>query len=93
MRRERKARIRILVTLSLYLAIIVTLDAFSFDDLYYPVVLLFGIHFALVLWVYHDAKERDFENPMTWYFAVALPVVGLFGAVAYLSHRKRTAKE
>lgn len=93
MRRERKARIRILVALSLYLAIIATLDAFSFDDLYYPVVLLFGIHFALVLWVYRDAKERDFENPMTWYFAVALPVVGLFGAFAYLSRRKRTAKE
>ena len=93
MRRERKARIRILVLLSLYMAVVATVDGLSFDGLSYPVVLLFGVHFALILWVYRDAKKRGFENPMTWYLAVALPVVGLFGVFAYLSHRKRMANE
>lgn len=89
---DTKARIRILVMLLLYLAFIATVDVFSFDSLYYPVVLLLAVHFGLVLWVYRDAKKRDFENPITWYFAVALPIIGLFGLFAYLSHRKRTAK-
>jgi len=89
---ETKARIRILVILLLYLAIIATVDALSFDDLSYPVVLLFGLHFGLVLWVYRDAKRQEFETPILWYFAVALPIIGLFGVFAYISRRKSTAQ-
>ena len=89
MRRETKGRIRISVLLLGYLAFIAALDIFAIDDLSSPVVLLVGIHFGLVLWVYYDAKKRGFDDPMTWYLAVALPVIGIFGVFAYLSHRKR----
>jgi hypothetical protein len=87
-----KARIRIL----LMLLVLVVFEATIFDTLpvdapdVFVILLYVGIQFGMAVWVYNDAKKRGAENPIHWYYAIALPVIGLFGLLVYLKARRAT---
>lgn len=49
---------------------------------------LVGLQIAAGIWVYFDAKARSQKNPILWFMALTLPVLGILVLPVYISSRE-----
>lgn len=56
-------------------------------------VVFLAIELLIPLWVYVDLRRRPDTSSTLWMHVTAMPVINLFGFVAYLHERKREQTE
>ena len=86
---KNKQRIVIAFALLVWLVLPVFVD--GGDTLTEPFFLaalaIGGVQLGIALWMFRDAQRRGVGEPIVWFYATIVPIIGLIGLVAYLLYR------